>query len=164
MNFQFKQFSSLARFLRSDHISYQEPITWSYLFPNSYPPPHPYPHPHPHLYPNPTPNPHQCSFLNSCRCQKMTNKCWLKYKNSLTSLSMFVDLANSSCLMLWASCIWVCIFWSFVFCCQKKKKKKRKRKYTPSLKGYASLLDVLSAIVCQLYLIILTERRVYLIL
>ena len=57
MNFQFKQFSSLARFLRSDHISYQEPITWSYLFPYSYPPPHPYPHPHPPSTPTPPPPP-----------------------------------------------------------------------------------------------------------
>ena len=39
MYFQFKRFSSLARFLRSGHISY--------LFPNPYPPPHPYPQPHP---------------------------------------------------------------------------------------------------------------------
>ena len=36
--------------------------------------------------------------------------------NTLTSLSMFVDLASSSCLILCASCIWACIFCSLVFC------------------------------------------------
>ena len=44
MNFQFKRFSSLARFLTWGHTSY--------LFPNPYPPLHPYPHPHPALYRN----------------------------------------------------------------------------------------------------------------
>ena len=36
--------------------------------------------------------------------------------NTLTSLSMFVDLASSSCLILCASCICACIFCSLVFC------------------------------------------------
>lgn len=106
--FQFKRFSSLAKV-----FEIRPYILSNFLTPSPAPPLHSSP---PSLYPNPIPHSHQCSFLNSFISQKMTSKCWLKYKNSLTSLSMFVDLANSSCLMLWASCIWACIFWSLVFC------------------------------------------------